>query len=131
MCVWAGYHTSILLGIQEFRLLSVVGSLFLLCLLKRSRVVLPPNGLSVLLVLMTVVVFREAPPCYTAAALAKLGLWATAAFLLLSTGGRTVKRALGTVVSSAMGSLQFVPALVMYPDCGSSPSHVPRLWFQP
>ena len=43
-----------------------------------------------------------------------------------------------TVVLSGMGSLQCVPALVMYPDCGpvwhgqssvcASPGHVPRLW---
>ena len=52
--------------------------------------------------------------------------------------GRIVEHALGTGVLSGMGSLQCVPALVMYPDCGpvwhgqssvcASPSHVPRLW---
>ena len=43
----------------------------------------------------------------------------TTAFWLLRRRGRTVEHStLGTVVLSDVGTAQYVPALVLYPDCG-------------
>ena len=54
----------------------------------------------------------EGPPCCPTAVLAALLHAATAAFWLLWRGDRTVERALGTVVLSGVGSVQYAPALV-------------------
>ena len=61
-----------------------------------------------------------------------------ASLLLWVRGGRTVGHALGIVFLSGTGSLQCVPAVVVYPDSGPvwhgqssvcvSRSHVPRQW---
>ena len=59
------------------------------------------------------------PPCCPTSGLAALLHGACAAFLLLWRGGRTEEHGLGTVVLSGVGNLQCMPALVMYPDCGS------------
>ena len=55
----------------------------------------------------------EGPPCvFSTAVLTALLHGATAAFLLLWGGGRTVERAVGTMVLPGTDSIQYLPVLV-------------------